>query len=317
MSKYAVVALILSGLIVATSPSNAGVPSLLNFQGVLRNAAGETVPDGNYSVTFRVWDAETVGAALWQEGRLVTVQKGLFTVLLGSIVPIPESLFNRPDRWLSLQVGLDPEMMPRQRLVTVPFAWHAGQADRADTAGHSLDKTKSASELNSGTLDTARYSAYADLLSEGRIGPGADQVAAGDHVHPDLGYRILEDTTTVTNYISFSGGEVTFKTLTIPAGGLGSFLKFSGLCLSPGSVEATTRVNGLLIESASALPNVGRYFGNQIIRFGGGTLWDTRFDAPITVDPTSTVTITFGASTSSSTPVRVDYYTVLVEYAPN
>jgi len=154
-----------------TGSAFAAVPSLLNYQGVLRDAAGDIVPDGNFSVTFRIWDGETGGTALWQEARLLTLQDGLFTVLLGSIVPIPDTLFKSSDRWIGLQVGLDTEMTPRQRLVTVPFAWQALNANTADTASAAK------------TVDTSGYSAYADLLSEGKIGNQAGQVAAGGHVH--------------------------------------------------------------------------------------------------------------------------------------
>jgi hypothetical protein len=44
-----------------------------------------------------------------------------------------------------------------------------------------------------GTLDPARYSAYADLQAEGKVGTGAGQLAAGDHNH-DGRYALLGHT---------------------------------------------------------------------------------------------------------------------------
>ena len=41
----------------------------------------------------------------------------------------------------------------------------------------------SASEITSGTLSTARYSAYADLVAESKIGMNSGQVSHGDHLH--------------------------------------------------------------------------------------------------------------------------------------
>lgn len=43
-----------------------------------------------------------------------------------------------------------------------------------------------ASNLNAGTLNTDRFSAYTDLGAESKIGAGATQVAAGNHAHAGL-----------------------------------------------------------------------------------------------------------------------------------
>lgn len=44
----------------------------------------------------------------------------------------------------------------------------------------------SASDITSGTLSTDRYSAYADLTAESKVGTGSDQVAAGNHGHSGI-----------------------------------------------------------------------------------------------------------------------------------
>ena len=54
------------------------------------------------------------------------------------------------------------------------------------TAGHTHD----ASAITAGTLSTDRFSAYADLVAESKIGPGAAQVAAGNHNHASLPYFV-------------------------------------------------------------------------------------------------------------------------------
>jgi hypothetical protein len=59
--------------------------------------------------------------------------------------------------------------------------------------------TTSASDLTSGTLSTDRFSAYADLTAESKIGTGAAQVAAGDHGHAQL-----HDAVTVTDTSSIN-----------------------------------------------------------------------------------------------------------------
>jgi len=54
-------------------------------------------------------------------------------VLLGSatVGGIPESVFSATNRWLGIIVGNDSEMSPRQQLVSVPYAYRAGQADES------------------------------------------------------------------------------------------------------------------------------------------------------------------------------------------
>ncbi|MEW5874387.1 MAG: hypothetical protein AB1752_04305 [Candidatus Zixiibacteriota bacterium] len=201
------------------------VPPLINYQAVLSDDSGVPLPDGNYSVTFRIWDDESGGSAVWQEGRLITVQRGLFNVLLGAVVPIPDSVFASPDRWLGLQVGLNAETAPRTRLVSIPYAWESKHSERADTATASLDKTIDAGDLVIGTLDTLRFSAYEDLLSEGRIGDSEGQLPPSTHSHPGLDntFREVDDTSFV--YLLPPGQMTVLKSVVLPAGEVGDYFK--------------------------------------------------------------------------------------------
>lgn len=58
---------------------------------------------------------------------------------------------------------------------------------------HAIGGEIDAGDITSGTLSTDRFSAYADLVAESKIGTGADQVAAGSHSHD-------------SNYLSLNGG---------------------------------------------------------------------------------------------------------------
>lgn len=104
--------------------ATAGVPSLVNYQGRLLDNAGDPVPDSTYSVTFRIYDDEVVGAAVWTETQNVTVSGGLFHVLLGSLNPISDTVF-RDDRWLAVEVD-NQEILPRTRIASVPNALQSG-----------------------------------------------------------------------------------------------------------------------------------------------------------------------------------------------
>lgn len=83
----------------ATPPTSslAAVPPLMSYQGKLTDSAGQPVSDGAYNMRFYLWSAESEGTVLWQEPAIGTrpaqVSGGLFNVLLGSVVALPESAF--------------------------------------------------------------------------------------------------------------------------------------------------------------------------------------------------------------------------------
>ncbi|MSS72892.1 MAG: hypothetical protein EXS64_15575 [Candidatus Latescibacteria bacterium] len=109
------------------SPSVAQVPHLLNYQGHL--AAGDTALAGTFKIAFSVYAGPTGSSPLWTETQTVPVTDGLFSVSLGSVVPIPQALFAEGDRYLGVRVENDPEMTPRQRVVSVGYAFRAEMAD--------------------------------------------------------------------------------------------------------------------------------------------------------------------------------------------
>ncbi len=117
---------------------SAAVPQLINYQGRLTDPAGDPVADGSYSVVFTIYDAATVGNSKWTEIQNVITTDGLFSVLLGSSIPILDTVFNDPTRYLGIKIETDTEISPRIMMVTVPYAFHASKADSAtasETAG--------------------------------------------------------------------------------------------------------------------------------------------------------------------------------------
>ncbi len=120
---------IIRGLV--PSAAEGAVPQLINFQGVLKDGSGNPVADGNYSVTFTVYDAAAGGNAFWAETTSVTTTNGLFTVLLGSTNPVPDSVFHDTTRFLGVKVGADPEMTPRQQFSSVGYGYVSSQWNQA------------------------------------------------------------------------------------------------------------------------------------------------------------------------------------------
>lgn len=93
----------------------------LNFQGVLRLPSGEAVLDGNYSVTFKIYNAHSGGDLIWEETQTVYVQSGIFSADLGSENSFTGVGFNE-DYWVGISVEGGSELTPRTRLTTAPYA---------------------------------------------------------------------------------------------------------------------------------------------------------------------------------------------------
>jgi hypothetical protein len=100
---------------------NAEVPQLINYQGRLTDDTGVPVTDGDYSIFFIIYDAAVDGDILWSSDRMVVpVENGLFSVELGPMDP--EIFASAGDRYLGIRVDSDPEIDPRTRLISVPYA---------------------------------------------------------------------------------------------------------------------------------------------------------------------------------------------------
>lgn len=113
-------AAVFSAAVAGTPALEASVPKLLTYQGVLKDANGSYLT-GSYEMTFRVYGSSSGGSALWSESQTgVSVNSGRFSVELGSVSAL--NLDFSQDYWLSVQVGTDTEMTPRQRLTSAGYA---------------------------------------------------------------------------------------------------------------------------------------------------------------------------------------------------
>ncbi|MGE3799753.1 MAG: beta strand repeat-containing protein [Candidatus Kapaibacterium sp.] len=126
--------LLLSGSIafVPQARGQSQIPQLLNYQGVLSDALRTAVPDAAYKLTFRIYSAETGGAALWEETNTVSTIDGIFETLLGLSAPLTLP-FDQP-YWLAIELEGEAEMTPRIPFVSTPYAMNASNAVIAETA---------------------------------------------------------------------------------------------------------------------------------------------------------------------------------------
>ncbi len=71
-------------VLICSIPVRGQIPQTLSYQGVLTDANGVIVPDGKYTLTFKLFDADEGGKAIWSENQKIFIQNGLFNVALGS-----------------------------------------------------------------------------------------------------------------------------------------------------------------------------------------------------------------------------------------
>ena len=106
------------------------VPRLVRFNGTLQDATGKALA-GPVDVTFELFREQSGGEPLWWETQGVEVDaQGRYSVLLGATQPggLPMDLFTAGEaRWLGISVGKIEQ--PRVLLVSVPYAFKAGDAD--------------------------------------------------------------------------------------------------------------------------------------------------------------------------------------------
>ena len=117
----------------------------ISYQGTLTDLSDNPI-SANVDMTFRLYSVSSGGGAHWVEAHTgmnsVPVTNGLFQVLLGSINPIPLAVLENNTLYLGVQIGADPEMMPREILGSVP------RAAKADYAISVPDRSISPAKLN-------------------------------------------------------------------------------------------------------------------------------------------------------------------------
>ena len=151
------------------------VPKLINYQGSLADASGKPVPDGTYQIKFKIYGSPLGIDSLWWNGfRDIAITNGNFSYLLGSHERLPIHLFDGDTiRYLGITVGSDPELVPRTRLVTVPYSYQTLHADSSDYAvtvpdysistAKLMDNAVTGSKISNGTISDVDINATAEI----------------------------------------------------------------------------------------------------------------------------------------------------------
>jgi hypothetical protein len=138
MIEVTAIVLALCWQLLPTAHAAPGIYAPIHYQGNMSQIGGSTVATGSYNMRFRIYDAATDGTLLWtetwdQSTTRVSIVSGLFSVALGTHVPMSGVNFNTDS--LYLQVEFDPGndgvyeevFSPRRRFGSVPYAHNAAR----------------------------------------------------------------------------------------------------------------------------------------------------------------------------------------------
>ncbi|MFA6235197.1 MAG: tail fiber domain-containing protein [Bacteroidota bacterium] len=128
------------------------IPRTISYQGVLADAQGNLVSDGNHQLSLKLFDAATNGNQLFEETQTVPVVKGLFNAIIGSVTPLPAALSFDRAYFLGVSIDGESELTPRTPLTAVPYALRAERADLADALSPTASGAVTSINNQSGAL---------------------------------------------------------------------------------------------------------------------------------------------------------------------
>ncbi len=179
LSLLALLAVLLLDPRSASVSSAVAAPATTMFEGALRSAGGTPAADGDYDVTFALYEAASGGSALWSETGKIKVTGGAFATALGATQAFDvAALAAKSALYLGVKVGADPEL-PRQPVHAGLFALHAKVADVAASLSCTGCVPVSALKLDD-NIDLGSNSLKAGTITAGTV--TADKVNAKDVV---------------------------------------------------------------------------------------------------------------------------------------
>ncbi|MCK5741343.1 MAG: hypothetical protein KAH48_03925, partial [Chlorobi bacterium] len=204
-------------------------PKIINYQAKLIDAEGKVI-DGVQTIHFSVYDSESGVNVLWQESQNCNAKQGFINVYLGAVTPL-ELDFDIP-YWLELTIG-SAVPYARVKLATVPYAYYALNADKAETSSTSL----MAESVNDGSITLSK------------LAPGTN---VGD-IHWDGGKWIISSTSTPV-----PGAFVTVRSITSNSPGNFSIDDFVFGSPQLANVTIPEHMNHFFFDKSSGAFRAGR-----------------------------------------------------------
>lgn len=192
---------------VALFAQTTAVPSLIAYQGKVTDANGTLIGSPtpvNRTVTFRIWNnpSSTAPASrIYSEQQTVTIANGEFSVLIGAGSPVVgetntvtlANAFAGEQRFLGVMIddgtaAADPEVSPRQQIVSGAFALRAKLAETV------VDNSITAANLTVGAVTDVKLASGA--VTSSKIAPGA---VTGAQLAPGAITADIITTSSITN----------------------------------------------------------------------------------------------------------------------
>lgn len=147
LGAFLLISLFLNSILFSAHSAHAA-PGKINYQGRLTDATGVAKADGQYNMKFRIYDAASGGTLLWSETRettnRVTVTNGQFSVQLGAVTAITNSVFSADATYFEIELPTpatatcstaacgtytEGAMTPRQPVSSAAYALQANNAN--------------------------------------------------------------------------------------------------------------------------------------------------------------------------------------------
>ena len=159
------------------------VPKMLNYQGYLTDTLGSPIDD-TLDMTFKIFDAATLGNEWWSETQTnVPIERGVFSVILGSGTPIPDTVFNQgTNRWLELILEGPQTLSPRTRITAMGYAYTSTYSDTAEYARNAATDN----DWVRGTPDSVLFTVHYLGVARG----GASNMLYGDSVYTHVNFGV-------------------------------------------------------------------------------------------------------------------------------
>ena len=262
------------------------VPSEINYQGKLVDPSGVAI-DGVVNLTFSFFASEMSADTLWQETHVgVSVEKGLFDVILGSVTSFPDSLNFSNQYWLEIAVNGEA-LSPRISLTSVPYCFRAAVADSL-AGGFTISEILAGQGLYSAAETLNLGSSYGLAMSDDSVwidtlaldiryaGVGGQWMRDDDslYIHPveNQDVKVFDDmsTTGIGMRVMSDTAAILGKSGSGDAGYLGSYLMYP---VDAGELMVTQKyhfpVYGVSIENGAAVAGYTSQGYGGLFSYGG------------------------------------------------
>ncbi len=180
---FSVLAVFAVSAALAFAQASAPAQEQLPLQGFLKDSTGKPVTQ-DLSITFKLYDVETAGTALFNETQTVSVKKGSWYARLGKTAAFPAAVKFDKEYYVELEIG-GSKLAPR--ILVAPGAFVARKsfavADGSITAAKLADNAVTKGKLADGVID------YKKLVQAGGGGYTFGQVGCGSSMPANVGGR--------------------------------------------------------------------------------------------------------------------------------